>query len=115
VHRAAEFYRGRWRDHAPDLVVQWRNGEYMPNETEARGSEVFAERWRESMSWPTTGSHRPNAAFVAAGPSVAAGASVSGGKIADLVPTWLHCLGLTLPPELEGRVLHEIMTLERVE
>ena len=95
--------------------MHWRNGEYMPNETEERGSDVFAQRWREGMSWPTTGSHRSNATFVAAGPSIVAGAQLTHGTIADLVPTWLACLGVRPPAGLSGRVLADILRCDRTE
>ncbi|SLN61870.1 alkaline phosphatase family protein [Oceanibacterium hippocampi] len=109
VHRREDVLHGPELDRAPDLLVHWRGGEYMPNESVRRSDQVFGTRWREGMAWPTSGSHRPAATFFAAGPMIAPGATLDGGRLIDLAPTWLHCLGITPPPELEGRVLHEIL------
>lgn len=109
VHKRQDVLDGPYVDEAPDLVVNWRNGEYMPNENVRRTDEVFGERWREGMRWPTTGSHRGTATFFASGPTILPGARVDGARLIDLAATWMHCLGLEPHSEMEGRVMRHIL------
>jgi len=108
AHRSEDYYDGPYVRLAPDVVVCWRNGEYMPNESGSRGRGVFVERWRNSMSWPTSGSHRAEGIFLAAGPGIRRGADLIGGGILDLAPTWLAALGLSPPESFQGRVLSKV-------
>lgn len=108
VHRAQDYFDGPMLAWAPDLVIDWHNGEYMPNEASRRSDRVFVERWREYMNWPTTGSHRLNGIFYAAGPGIEKAKTLTNGRILDLAPTWLHALGIDRPAEMEGTVLSEI-------
>ncbi len=108
VHRSEDYFDGPYASLAPDVVVCWRNGEYMASESRARGREVFVERWRDSMSWPTSGSHRAEGLFLAAGPGIRRGVALTGGGILDLAPTWLAALGIPAPESYQGRVLDQV-------
>jgi arylsulfatase A-like enzyme len=94
---------------APDLVVDWKDGAYMTTERAGSGNAVFGERWRKGMSWPTTGSHRHDGTFIAAGPGIALGKRIGPASHFDLLPTWLSILGQPVPAGLKGRVLAEMM------
>jgi predicted AlkP superfamily phosphohydrolase/phosphomutase len=109
VWRREEIYEGPWVDWAPDLVIDWRDGAYMPNEA-SRSDSVFGPRQREYMSWPTTGSHRLNGILIAAGPGIAPGIEVNGARIIDLVPTWLSIFGQRIPRELEGKTILQLFS-----
>ena len=107
--RPGELYTGPADDFAPDLIIDWSDAAYMMTERGRSGSDVFVERWRKGMSWPTTGSHRYDGVLIAAGPGVSAGAELGLASQFDLLPTWLNILGQPVPSDLEGRVLTEIM------
>jgi predicted AlkP superfamily phosphohydrolase/phosphomutase len=107
VWRREEIYRGPAVEFAPDLIIDWRDGAYMPNEA-SRSKSVFGRRQREYMNWPTTGAHRLDGVLLAAGPGIAAGSTVIGARIVDLVPTWLSLYGQAAPKEMEGRVLQSL-------
>lgn len=107
VWRRDELYHGPGVEFAPDMVIDWVDGAYMPNEA-SRSDSVFSTRQREYMDWPTTGSHRLDGVLVAAGPAIAAGTTVQGARIVDLVPTWLSLLGQNAPKELEGKVIQSL-------
>jgi len=98
VYRAEELYDGPLRAWAPDLVVAWRNTEYMPTEDDGDGVTVFVPRQRQYMAWPTTGSHRLDGMLFVAGPGIRRG----------LLPTWLDLFGQPSPSGIAGRVLHEL-------
>ena len=42
------------------------------------------------------------------GPQIAHGRKLSGARIVDLAPTILHLLGLSVPGDMDGRVLEEV-------
>jgi predicted AlkP superfamily phosphohydrolase/phosphomutase len=101
-------------EHAPDMVVLWKDTAYMPSEDDRNRDQVFVERWREYMNWPTSGSHRVDAVLIAKGPGVAEGRTIMTARLIDLAPTWLHALGQDVPAELEGRVMQELFTAATV-
>jgi predicted AlkP superfamily phosphohydrolase/phosphomutase len=108
VYRREELFDGPMTYLAPDLFIEWRDDMYMPTEQEGERDKVFVTRWREGMSWPTTGSHRVDGVLIATGPRIRPGTQVSGATIFDLLPTWLSLLGQQVPDGLEGRVIDAI-------
>jgi arylsulfatase A-like enzyme len=54
-----------------------------------------------------SGHHRLDGIVIMAGAGVKPGASLEGARIVDLTPTILHGMGLSLPHDLDGRVLSE--------
>ena len=114
VHKAEELYQGPMVALAPDLVIEWADDAYMPTEQDKESHSVFVTRWREDMSWPTTGSHRLDGILLAMGPGIRRGAKISGATIYDLMPTWLYALGQPIPGDLEGKVLSELFSDARV-
>ncbi|MGH9893148.1 MAG: hypothetical protein ACREA0_14390, partial [bacterium] len=108
VYRREELFDGPWTDLAPDLFIEWRDDMYMPTEQEGESDKVFVTRWREGMSWPTTGSHRVDGVLIATGPQIRPGTEVSDTTIFDLLPTWLSILGQPVPDGLKGQVIEPI-------
>lgn len=56
-----------------------------------------------------SGSHRPQAMFVACGPDIVPTDAPVEGTLADIAPTALALLGIPIPPHMEGRVLDHIL------
>lgn len=110
VARPEQLYTGPAIDSAPDLTVIWSDGAYMTTEYARGRDEVFVERWRKGMSWPTTGSHRCDGMLIAAGPGVPGAGGTDLGAIShfDLLPTWLSMLDQPVPCELKGRAVAEL-------
>jgi predicted AlkP superfamily phosphohydrolase/phosphomutase len=96
-------------DLAPDLFIEWHDDMYMPAEQQAERDQVFVTRYREGMSWPTTGSHRLEGVLIASGPQIRRAGEVSGATMFDLLPTWLKLLDQPIPQDLKGRVIDEIL------
>jgi predicted AlkP superfamily phosphohydrolase/phosphomutase len=109
VWRRDELYSGPAVASAPDLIIDWHDAAYMPNDRDRGESEVFAPRFRQYMNWPTSGSHRLNGVLVAAGPDIEAGTRVHGARIIDVMPTWLKLLGQPIPDELEGNPIYTLL------
>jgi predicted AlkP superfamily phosphohydrolase/phosphomutase len=53
------------------------------------------------------GTHRPEGIVMISGPGVKSGENPVPYSILDITPSMLYCLGLPIPPELEGRVMLE--------
>jgi predicted AlkP superfamily phosphohydrolase/phosphomutase len=109
VYRREELFSGPMINLAPDLFVEWRDDMYMPTEQPGDRDKVFVTRYRDGMSWPTSGSHRLEGVLIASGPRIRQGAEVSGATTFDLLPTWLNLLGQPLPDGLEGRLIPGVL------
>jgi predicted AlkP superfamily phosphohydrolase/phosphomutase len=114
VHRREELFAGPMVEWAPDLIIEWRDCAYQSTESERNKDEVFVQRWREYMDWPTSGGHRIEGILVASGPGIRSGHEIEGARIIDLMPTWLACLGQPLPPGLEGKALNNLFEAHAV-
>jgi len=112
VHRREDLFDGPMLEHAPDLVIEWRDLAYMPTENEKDGSAVFVQRWREYMDWPTSGAHRREGVVIASGPLIRRNGDAGAARIIDLMPTWLAALGEPVPDAIEGRVLDGLFVEE---
>jgi len=102
VHRREALFGDVGVEMAPDLVIEWRDSRYMPAETLTKDGHVFSERVREFMTWPTSGSHRPEGLLVAAGSKIRAGKLEKPVELVDLSATWLHALDCPVPPAMNG-------------
>ena len=112
VHRREDLYSGPYLDTAPDLIIEWRDTAYMPTERDHENEPLFGERFREYMSWPTSGSHRPEGTFIAAGPNVPQTTINDPVRLVDLAPYWLSLNGVTPPQSMEGSVRTDLLRLE---
>lgn len=108
VFRREELYEGPYTPATPDLIIAWRDTAYQPTESDRDRDAVFVDRWREYMDWPTTGSHRVDGIFFAAGAGIRRNKRIEGAGIVDLMPTWLSALGQPSPEKLEGSVLDDL-------
>ncbi len=108
VWRRDELYSGPAVTYAPDLIVDWEDAAYMLNDRDRGEPEVFAPRFRQYMSWPTSGSHRLEGVLIAAGPDIERGMRVHGARIIDVMPTWLTLLGQPIPRDLEGHAIYSL-------
>jgi len=61
-----------------------------------------------------SGCHRRHGVLIAWGHGICPGGSVEGARIHDLAPTILHLLGLRVPDDMDGQVLTEALSLDRV-
>lgn len=94
-----EAFPGQHVERAPDLTLVLSDGGTL---SVLSSSRVVRERG------DVAGTHRPEGIFLAAGAGIRRGATVDPLPILDVAPTLLHCLGLPIPEDLEGRVPAEI-------
>jgi len=100
VYKREDIYQGEFLSKAPDIII-----DQSPH-THIRGSignkNVFEapQRWRAENT--TEG------IFIARGPSFKEGLEVKNIAILDLAPTILHLMGVSVPADMDGRVLSGI-------
>jgi predicted AlkP superfamily phosphohydrolase/phosphomutase len=106
VYKKEEAYSGEYMTHAPDLVILPRIG-----------YEISANVWDDGKIWANavdfhsgwTGVHRIEGIFILNGPEIKEGAKFEGARIYDLAPTVLALKGLTIPDDMDGAILTDIM------
>ena len=106
ILRTDELYRGEYRDHLPDLLVEWASD--APISRIRLGSEKIGELAGE-YRFCRTGDHFPGGMFVAFGPGIEPGTIPRTVSIMDFAPTFARILDVELP-EVDGRPIDEIIT-----
>jgi predicted AlkP superfamily phosphohydrolase/phosphomutase len=102
--RREEVWHGPRFDEAPDLILlPHDDADIFYGLSDFGSSRVWDETYRYS------GMHRDNGMFVASGPLVRGG-SGHAASIVDLAPTILYLLGREIPPDMDGRVLDEVLS-----
>lgn len=101
-------YHGPFAHWAPDLVFQARGHSCV-----ARPLLAARQVVRDARETPN-GFHRMDGVVLAHGEGVRAGATLHGACIEDVAPTVLHALGEPVPEDLDGKVLGDIWTEERL-
>jgi predicted AlkP superfamily phosphohydrolase/phosphomutase len=118
VLRTDDLYRGAYRHHLPDLLVEWSEAHPLGSATvgAGRGATVRLASGRigtiEGVNrYCRSGDHRRGGLFVAMGPSLGPGRMAEVVSIMDFAPTFARLLGVELPaaagrpiPRLLGRV-----------
>jgi len=111
VYRKTEIYSGPYLDQAPDLTLAWwgetpflSKPSFVQNGTKSpvgySGGEHLA-----SGEW--TGTHTMDGIMLLHGNPFRPGGWIEAAAIVDIAPTLLYLLGLTIPAEMDGRVLLE--------
>jgi predicted AlkP superfamily phosphohydrolase/phosphomutase len=100
IHEAKDVYSGQHVKEMPDLFIMVEGGKYHVC-TSVYHENVFTlnDKW--------SGDHQMDGIFLARGEGIKRDSNFSGG-IVDLMPTVLHLLGLSIPSEVDGAVLHRI-------
>jgi len=111
VHRREEVWSGPALETLPDVIMEQREMVYDTRLiNEASGDDIFYE-----LPTPTrtklfhVGGHRRDGLFMAMGPHIRKGATRDA-QIPDVPATVLALLGCTLPDNVDGRGLDEILT-----
>lgn len=105
VYEAEELYHGPHTHLAPDLTVVLGDWRYR-----TIGLHDFTTNQLISPAFGPTGDHRMNGVFLASGPAIRAGATLADdADLLDIAPTVLRLLNVPVPPDMDGRVLLEVL------
>ncbi|MEK7757313.1 MAG: alkaline phosphatase family protein, partial [Planctomycetota bacterium] len=103
VHKPEELYGCSRTDQPwlPDLILT-------PHESLAVVRKIRGRRVVRWLSYDRLeGTHRPDGVLIATGPGIARAANIHA-NIVDCAPTILAMLGLRVPDDMQGRVIHEL-------
>lgn len=101
VERRGDLYHGPEVEGAADLLISGHDDSVWFYYSEGDvPEEVF-----EPSGW-ASGNHEPDGIFLGWGPDFAAGAHLEA-DIADILPTLFATMGVPIPDDVDGRVLHE--------
>jgi predicted AlkP superfamily phosphohydrolase/phosphomutase len=109
VFRREQIYSGPQLPDAPDIAFLPADMRYLPI-----GNADFISNAFMVDAFGISGSHRMHGVLIARGDGIRRGVSADGARIVDVVPTILYLLGQEVPDDMDGRVLSEIITEERL-
>jgi len=112
VHLREDIFRGPYSDPAGDLVIEWNIeaiGNALCSPTPGHQTSVsLSKDLRFFQGW--TGTHRPFGIFVAYGPQIKKGETISTATQYDITPTLLYLQDHPIPNDMDGKVLTDIFT-----
>ena len=106
VLRTDELYSGKYRDHLPDVLVEWAS--HAPISKIRLGSAKIGEIEGE-YRFCRTGDHFPGGMFVALGPGIRKGTLERTVSIMDFAPTFARMLDVQLE-DVDGKPIDELFT-----
>ena len=110
VYEAAEIYEGPYLGLAPDLTVVLKDWKYR-----TIGLHDFTTNRVISPAFGPTGDHRMEGIFIGKGPAFAQGGRLDeSANLLDIAPTLLQILGVPVPNDMDGKVLHEVLDHSRI-
>jgi predicted AlkP superfamily phosphohydrolase/phosphomutase len=112
VHRREDIYHGPYTEKAPDLVIEW-NTEAVQNSicySVDKKPVIIQPPKRVDAGERWTGDHRPFGIFIAYGPHIKEGSTISNATLYDIAPTILYLQDHPIPNDMDGKVLTDIFT-----
>ena len=98
IYKKEEIYHGPYINHAPDLSFVMRGGTYLSHR-EIHYKKLFRTDDKNSAT------HRMNGIFIIKGDGIKKNVTLEGCKIIDVAPTILYATGLSVPDDMDGKVL----------
>ena len=112
VYRRDEIFHGPFAKEGADLVLDWWSENSLfstqpsfPEDSDKPALVIREHKPSESSEWG--GTHRLHGIIVARAPALKTGAAIEDAHLIDLAPTILHLLGVSVPEDMDGRVLTE--------
>ena len=90
--------------HFPDILVKWKGDAPIKQLSSQQIGTIYGE-----SNEVRSGAHRPYGFLIASGKGICKGKVLTGGNIMDLAPTVLYLLGQSIPQEMDGKVLMDMV------
>lgn len=103
VIKIRDFYQTKDLGDFPDLIVKWKSDRPIQELTSPKIGRVTGEHPERR-----TGAHRPYGFIVASGKNIQPKENIEG-NIMDLAPTILHLLGQSVPSDMDGKILSDMI------
>jgi len=110
VYRRDEIFHGPFADEGADLVLDWWSENSLfstqpsfPEDTDKPALVIREHEPSEASEWG--GTHRLHGILVGRAPALETGVEIENSHLIDLAPTILHLLGVSVPQDMDGRVL----------
>ena len=103
VYKREEIYDGPYMSYAPDIILDFGNNPYEPGDV-LMGEEIV-EKVRSNRF---SGMHRPDGILIVYGRDIKKDAKIDGAQICDIASSILYMMGLKIPADMDGKVLHDI-------
>lgn len=110
VYRRDEILHGPFAHEGADLILDWWSENSLfstlpsfPEDTDKPALIIREHKPSEDSEWG--GTHRLGGILVARARALRTGADVEGARLIDFAPTLLHLLGVSVPEDMDGRVL----------
>jgi predicted AlkP superfamily phosphohydrolase/phosphomutase len=120
-----ELYHGNYIDSAPDIIISWnedKNYAYLfrPSFTAKNASPIDRMSQKEmkkiaNFMLKRSGSHRDEGIFVITGKRINPGANLNKSEIIDIAPTILYLLDISIPVDMDGKVLSDCFKKDYVK
>jgi predicted AlkP superfamily phosphohydrolase/phosphomutase len=111
VYYREDIYSGEYVEKAPDLYVEPAEG-YRIRQGEVENvenKEFFTDAPTDGSDWKAT--NHPDGILMGYGPDISNNSNFEA-KLQDIAPTVLHMHGISIPEEMDGRVLTELFKPE---
>jgi predicted AlkP superfamily phosphohydrolase/phosphomutase len=110
VYRRDEIFHGPFAHEGADLVLDWWSENSLfstqpsfPEDTAKPALIIREHKPSEISEWG--GTHRLYGILVARAPALQEGVEIQNPHLIDLAPTILHLLGVSVPEDMDGKVL----------
>lgn len=101
-----EMYFGEAFEDAPDIVIVPLSARYRLK------SVGFTSNKAISRFFGMTGVHKMNGVLIGCGAPMHGGTRIDGAQLIDLFPSILYLMGMPVPPDVDGKILHGMFTYE---
>jgi predicted AlkP superfamily phosphohydrolase/phosphomutase len=109
VLRSSDLFSGPHLSELPDIIVDWAHDQPIQR---IRHPEFGTMSLPPGFE-PRRSQHTARGFLIASGPGIDTRAKLAGASILDIAPTILHMLGQPVPEDMEGRILHELLSEPR--
>ena len=107
VFRREDIYSGPLVGDAPDIAFLPADMRYLP-----LGNADFTSNKFMVDAFGISGCHRMNGVLIAKGSEIERGSSLEVARIYDVAPTLLYLSGQSVPDDMDGRVLTEMISAD---